>query len=40
MGDERINEIKENTEVIEQCNETLDKVMRTIKIMDEMVGDK
>lgn len=40
MEDERINQIKDNTEIIEQSNETLERVMRTIKIMDDMVGDK
>ena len=40
MEDERIDQIKENTEIMEQSSETIERVLRTIKIMDEMVGDK
>lgn len=39
MKDEILKQIEKNTELIEQCNDTIDMVSRTVKIMDEMVGD-
>ncbi len=39
MGDEILNQVEKNNQLIEQCNETLDMISRTVKIMNEMVGD-
>ena len=40
MEDEKLDKIKVNNAILEKCAETLEEIIKTNELIDEIVGDE